>query len=67
MNKSRLRTILEKNKDAQIKSVIRRDNSKSLSPYQRISPVAANATSPNKIDTNLGDKITYYREQRKTI
>ena len=65
MNKSRLRTILEKNKDAQIKSVIRRDNLRSLSPYQRISPTAN--TSPNKIDSNLGDRIAYYREQRKTI
>jgi len=59
LNKSRLRTILEKNKDAQIKSVIRRDNSRSLSPYQRISPTAN--TSPNKIDPSIGDKIAYYR------
>lgn len=38
--------ILEKNKDAQIKSVIRRDNSRSLSPYQRINVV--NGNSPLK-------------------
>jgi hypothetical protein len=47
LSKSRLRNILEKNKDAQIKSVVRRDNSKSVSPYQRISVAASN--SPHKV------------------
>lgn len=38
LSKSRLRTILEKNKNAQLNSVIRRDHSRSPSPYQCISP-----------------------------
>ena len=62
LTKSRLRTILEKNKDAQIKSVIRRDKSRSVSPYQRISPLGDHSN-----EQELGDKILFYREQRKTI
>jgi hypothetical protein len=55
LTKSRLRSILEKDKEAQIKSVVRKDNSRNLSPYQKISAtpnatpnVSPNANSPHK-------------------
>ena len=38
LNKSRHKVILERNRGSQLKSVIKRDNSRSVSPYQCISP-----------------------------
>lgn len=64
LTKSRLRTILHTNKDNQLECVIRREKSRSISPYQRISPTSTKCRNAENV---AEDKIVYYREQRKTF
>ena len=64
MNKSRIRTILQQNKEERLKSVFKQHEAenRSPSPYRRIEGPSA---SPAGDEEN--DKILYYREQRKNM